>query len=88
MNGGNWVFVIEQWENAAMTTGRNFIERLVTLSHFPVIIVNHDARPPDDKGDRVIVKSELLRRSNQLKGEFLEYLDEEKKMGVYELVVH
>lgn len=88
LNGGSWVFAIETKQDAAMTTGRNMIERITSLAITPVIIVNYDAVPPDDKGDRVVVKAELESRSSKLCGSFLHYLDKEKTMGVYELVVH
>lgn len=88
VNGGDWVFVFELQPDAALTTGRSLVERLTTLASVPVIIINHDAVPPEDKGDRVVVKESLKRRSGDLVGAFLSYLDDVKTMGVYELVVH
>lgn len=87
LNGGNWVFVIELAADAALTTGRAIVERLTTLSSTPVILVDHGAVPPDDKGNRVVVKSQLEKRADRIRGKFLGYLDDERAMSIYELVV-
>jgi hypothetical protein len=87
LNGGDWVFVVEATENAAMTTGRDMVERLSLRARVPVIIVDHGVQPPDDKGNRVVIKSELQSRSKRIRGKFIDHLDDDKSIGVYDLVV-
>jgi hypothetical protein len=87
MNGGQWVFVIELFEGAALTTGRSMIERLTVLASVPVVIVDYATSPTTGKGDRVVVKAELQSRSSRIKGGFLEHLDDAQSIGIYELVV-
>jgi len=87
LNGGHWAFVIEVRADAVTTTGRDMIERLVALNGVPVIVVDYDSVPPNDTGDRVVIKPELEKRAERLMGAFLGYLDAEHSMGVYELVV-
>lgn len=81
-----WPIVTELRQDALFGKGRSLVKRVVTLNAHPVIIVDCDALPPDDKGDRVIVKEELAPRSRRLMGKFVDYLDEDRSMGVYELV--
>jgi hypothetical protein len=81
-----WPMATELQRGAVFGKGRSFLERVTALNGSPVIIIGCDATPPDDKGDWVIVKDELARRSSRLMGTFLDYLDVDKSMGVYELV--
>jgi hypothetical protein len=85
LNGGTWPFVIETRLGAALREGRSMVERVASLNAAPVIVVDHGALPPDDKGNRVIVKASLKARSGQLMGPFIEWLT--PNTGVYELVV-
>jgi hypothetical protein len=62
------------------------VERLVTLSNTPVVIVKHDSLPPNDKGDLTAIKPEFRKRAKRMMGDFLTYLDVDKRIGVYELV--
>ena len=81
-----WPVITELQKNAVFGAGRDFAQRVVALNAHPVIVTGHDAIPPDDKGDWVIVKDELAPRSTRLMGKFLDYLDTDRSMGVYELV--
>lgn len=87
MNGGQWCFVIELSKDASTTTGLAMVERLASIASFPVIIVDHDARPPDDKGDRVVVRNDLKRRAAKICGQSLGFIDDKGQLGMYELVV-
>jgi hypothetical protein len=82
---GRFVFVIELWEGAALSTGREVVERLARVADVPIVVVNYGMVPPDDRGDRTIVRAELKHRARAMLGEFLEYLDVEEQIGVYEL---
>jgi hypothetical protein len=89
LNGGKWMFVIEVKPNAVMTTGKSMVKTLTALSNVPVIIVDYNSKPPCDRGNRVVVKNALLARcSKRLIGEFLGYLDNDKSMGIYKLVIN
>jgi len=85
MPDGTWVFVIELSPDAVMTSGRAMVERVATLAPVPVIVVNHAAVPPDDRGDRVVVKLDLRARARRMRGKFLGHLDTDKTIGVYDL---
>ena len=86
-NGGQWVFVIETKPNAALTTGKNIIHQLSLSVPFPVIIVDYGKKPPNDFGDRVVVKDSLASRSKRIAGKFLRYLDDQRSIKVHELIV-
>lgn len=81
-----FVYVIELKEGAVLGTGRAIVERLTERSGTPIIIVNHDSRPPTDYGDRVVIKVEFEERAQRMMGKFITYLDTNRTMGVYELV--
>jgi hypothetical protein len=54
---------------------------MVKRLNFPVIISNYGVMPPDDKGDRIVVKNSLLYRSRNIRGKFLNKLAPD--VGVY-----
>jgi len=85
LNGGHWVFVIELIPEAATTSGLSMVKQLVECFDIPVIISNYDSIPPNDTGDRVIIKDSLKTRSKKLMGELIQYLDDDKVMGIYKL---
>lgn len=68
MNGGRWLFAIETRPDAIMTSARSMALAMVGSIDLPMIVVDHGSVPPDDKGDRVIIKAELLHRSTRLMG--------------------
>lgn len=82
----SFVFVFEVAPGALLGKGKAIVERLTSLSSTPIIVVDHDSEPPEDKGDRVVVKDALAARSTRMMGKFLTYLDDDRSMGVYELV--
>lgn len=88
MNGGRWIFVIEIQPNAFRTTGKNIILDIASKIDLPVIVVDYNSKPPNDKGDYVIVKKSLLNRSKQLIREHLGFLDESEEFGIYNLMVN
>jgi hypothetical protein len=81
-----FVWVIEIKPGAVLNDGKAMMERLATRSASPIIVFDYASTPPNDKGDRVVVKHELAARSTRMLGKFLTYLDEDRSMGVYELV--
>lgn len=86
-NGGEWIYVIELTPNAATTTGKNIIMHIAHQINLPVIISKYNSRPPNDKGDFVMVKSSLLHRTNSMRGKLIAFLDEAEQFGVYELKI-
>lgn len=86
MNGGTWIFVVELWKDAATTTGARMLTSIANKSVHPLIISNFDTPPEEDYGDRVVIKKELLPRTELMRGEHLEFLDADEEVGVYELI--
>lgn len=82
---GRFVFVQELRDGAVLSTGRRLVERLARIADVPIVVVNYGSVPPDDRGDRTIVRSELKYRARAMLGRFLEHLDVEEGIGVYEL---
>lgn len=87
LNGGVWVFAIESKPNSVLTTGRKMVERMAILAPVPVIVVDYGVQPPNNKGNRVVIKDSLKNRSKFIMGTFLDFLDEEKTIGIYGLVI-
>jgi hypothetical protein len=85
MNGGVWIFVMDQHEDAHKTTGRNIVLEVVRQFPLPAIVVASTSLPPDDKGDYVIIKEALRARTTKLAGEWV--YDLEPGVSVHRLLV-
>ena len=85
LNGGRWTFVIETKANALETTGRGIVSQMARKFNFPIIVADHKSKPPDDKGDRMIIREEFVKHTKRMRGEFLGHLDEEKSLLIYKL---
>jgi hypothetical protein len=88
MNGGTWVFGVEDKPNALRTTGRDIVLDIANKIDMPIIIVRYESKPPTDKGDEVIVKPSLMPRADKLINGLIDYLDQEKTIGIYRLRVN
>ena len=84
MNGGRWVFAVETKKDAVLTSGRNIVIDIAFAVDIPVIVVDHGSTPPNDTGDRVVVKDKLLARSKAIIGSKLN--DLAPGIAVYTLV--
>lgn len=84
LNGGTWVFVIETQLGALETTGKNIILEMVRNVNFPAIVASYGKKPPEDTGDRVVVKDSLLSRCKFLIGAKLGELSDD--VSIYELL--
>jgi len=84
LNGGTWVFVIETQPGALETTGKNIVLDMVRSCDMPAIVASFGKKPPEDTGDRVIVKDSLLPRCKFLVGPKLGELSDD--VSIYELL--
>jgi len=82
-NGGIYTFAIELKPHAVFESGKNIILDMAWKLDYPIIISNYGKRPPDDNGDRIVVKSFLLYRSRNIRSTFLNALSED--VGIYVL---
>lgn len=86
LNGGYWIFAIELSPNAVLTTGLSMVKQLVESFNIPIIVSDWGSRPPNDTGDRVVIKDSLISRSKNIMGELIQYLDDSKSIGIYKLI--
>lgn len=86
MNGGTWVFVLEDKPGALKTTGKGMVEALAKSHEVPVIVLKYDSKPPHDYGDVVVVKDSLKHRATKMIGRLRGFLDEDMTLGIYDLV--
>jgi len=86
MNGGHWVFAVEDKKDALTTTGRNMALFMARNHDVPVIVLDHASRPPGDYGDRVVVKESLKSKTKKMRGKLLGLLDDRPAFEIYELV--
>ena len=84
-NNGTWLFIIETVKNAVLTTAKDMIIQMVNQFDFPAIVSDYESKPPDDKGDYTIIKESLLPRCKRMAGDLIEYLDSDKRIGLYKL---
>jgi hypothetical protein len=84
-NGGTWIFVMESWKDAHLTTGKNIIIEIANKIKLPIIVSDFESKPGEDFGDYVILRKELESKANQLKGDFICELD--KDLNVYKLII-
>lgn len=84
LNGGSWGFAVELESGALIGKGAAAVARFADSIPFPVIVASYESLPPDDTGDRVVVKDQLLQRAKSLIGAELATLREGVK--VYELI--
>jgi len=82
-NGGTWLFIQETKKGAIRGSGKNIIIDCIKKFNFPAIISDYKTENGKDYGDYVVIKSELEKRSNKIKGEFLYKLSDSIK--VYKL---
>jgi hypothetical protein len=84
-NNGTWIFIIETKKDAVITTAKNIIIDVVEKHEFPAIISSFGSKPPNDFGDLTVIKQSLFHRCDRMRGDLIEYLDENKIYGVYKL---
>ena len=84
-NGGVWFFVMETKKYAHRTTGKNIIIEIVNKYDIPVIVSDIDSVYPNDKGDYVIIKKSLEKRSKMIMGDFIYNLDDD--INIYKLII-
>jgi len=84
MNGGTWINVFDLKKNAHKTTGKKMIEAIARQVDVPVIVVDAD-NTKEGKGDYVIIKKSLESRSNKVRGELIEALNDD--MNIYKLII-
>jgi hypothetical protein len=84
MNGGWWIFGIED-RDRALYAAKHVVIQMMNTANLPAIISKHDARPPNDLGDYVVVRRDMLPRAQRIIGSLIDYLDTEQEFGVYQL---
>jgi hypothetical protein len=62
---------MELKENAFKTTGKNIILDIISKLDIPVIVSDFNTPRGQDYGDYVIIKKDLEKRSNNIRGEFM-----------------
>ena len=70
LNGGTFIFAIETRENGIKS---NIVTQMVDKFNLPVIVVDHESKPPHDTGDYVILKKSLKKRAKSMKGKFIRH---------------
>ena len=81
LNGGIYGFAIELKPHAVFESGKNIILDMVCKLDVPVIISNYGVKPPNDTGNRVVVKEALLHKSRNMRSTFLNALSD--NVGIY-----
>lgn len=81
MNGGKYIFAIEV-KPQGLDSGKNMVLQMISKSDFPVIVADYGQGYPDT-GDRVVIKSSLLERSDKIRADFLSSLADD--VSVYKL---
>lgn len=82
MNGGIWICVIELIEDALINEGKEIVLDIVSRLDLPAVVVDFDS--PDDIGERVVIKKDILLKTDNFRGGYLGHLD--RNVGIYELV--
>jgi hypothetical protein len=83
-NGGYWIFIVETIKDAVVTIAKDFLITITKISNIPLIISDYrEYFNKDDKGDRVIIKNNLLYKSKQLHNGLLTMLSDDT--GLYKL---
>jgi len=83
-NGGLYIYVVEVEEGAVQGKGKRIILDMVNKYDFPAIITSFGIKPPEDKGDLVVVKMTLLQRSKRIIGD--KVVDLDNNVGLYKLI--
>lgn len=85
LNDGTWTFVREVTKDALTTTGKTMVIDMVVKTNFPAIVKLYGS--PNETGDYVIIKKELLTRASQIAGDLVKWLDHKNNIGLYELKI-
>tara|TARA_R110000823_G_scaffold40754_9_gene107695 strand:+ start:1713 stop:2225 length:513 start_codon:yes stop_codon:yes gene_type:complete len=83
-NNGVWIIAIETAPNAITTTGKNIAIDLASKYDLPIIVQSYDSAV--DTGDKTIIKNSLLHRATAMTGDFIEWMDADNTIGLYELI--
>jgi hypothetical protein len=83
-NNGIWCVVVETKKDALLTTGRDMVINLSKMYAMPIIVELFDNK--NKTGDWTIIKQSLFDRTSKMRGKFVEWLDKENTIGIYELV--
>jgi hypothetical protein len=76
--------VVETKKDALLTTGRDMVINLSKMYAMPIIVELFDNK--NKTGDWTIIKQSLFDRTSKMRGKFVEWLDKENTIGIYELV--
>lgn len=83
-NNGLWVAVIETEPDALLTSGREMAIELAKLYSVPLVVELYNNK--NKTGDWTVIKESLFSRTSKMRGSFIQWLDEENTVGVYELI--
>ena len=81
-NNGTWIVAIETQPNA-VTDNPSILVDLALKFEIPIIIQSYNGI---ESGDRTIIKNSLLKRAEPMTGDFIEWLDTNQEVGLYDLV--
>jgi len=79
----NWIFVIDIEPGAHAGPAKDIVLDVVRRVPVPAIVVDADARPPDDTGDYVVIRGDLMSRASRMAGMCRGWLSSD--VGVYQL---
>jgi hypothetical protein len=85
IGGGIFSFAIETRPNALRTSAREMALDAARNLPFPTIAVAYGSLPPNDRGDWVIIRDELVEKYHRNVGPLIERLAHD--VGMYELVI-
>jgi len=88
LNGGVFIFARERKENSVKTTGKNILTQVITQANIPAIVTDFSTPLGQDFGDYCIIKENLLKNTNKMRGDLIEYFDNEKQIGIYNLIAN
>lgn len=63
-----YIVAIETKEKAILTTAKDMAIQMVTDQKIPMIVTKHDAKPPEDTGDYVIIHDSIIDKCKNICG--------------------
>lgn len=83
INNGFWIIVLEVEENG-LKKSKNIITNLMKKHNTACIVVGYKSNR--FSGDWTILREDQLKRAETMTGNFLYWINEEEKIGLYDLI--
>lgn len=82
-NGGTWIVAIEVEQDGLQ---KGYQVAVDVADHYRTVVIVKKYQAEIDTGDYTIIRNTDLNRTDQMRGDFIKWLDNDKQIGLYQLI--